>query len=119
MRIEIVGLATSACIGLAAIPQAYAGITCYDRASYSSNFVSAVQQTLSKQGFDPGPADGKWGRQTGRALEAYQRSKGLPGTGEITPASLRALFGESASAEDYGLTRNRGMPSEVFKHECQ
>lgn len=119
MRIEIVVLVTSVCISLAAMTRAHAGITCYDRASYAPQFVSAVQQTLSKQGFSAGPADGKWGRKTERALEAYQRSKGLPATGEITPESLRALFGQSASSEDYGLTQNRSMPSEVFKHECK
>lgn len=116
---RIAGLTALAYVGFAGLSLAHAGITCYDKASYSSNFVSAVQQTLSKQGFDPGAADGKWGRKTEGALQAYQRSKLLRDTGQIDPATLRALFGPGVAAETYGLVPNRSLPAEVFKQECR
>jgi hypothetical protein len=117
MRNRIAQLAAAACAGLVVFP-AHAGLTCYDSASYSPNFVSAVQETLSKQGFEAGRADGKWGRKTERAVEAYQRSKRLLPTGQINAPTLRALFGPNASAESYGLRPNRSLPSSVFKDEC-
>lgn len=111
--------AMSFCIALAVLSDAHAGISCYDKSSYSSNFVSAVQETLAKAGFHPGPVDGRWGARTARALDAFQKYKRLPDTGDINPPTLRALFGANASAEAYGLTPNPALPTAVFKEECR
>ena len=53
--------------------------------------VSQVQALLSKQGFDPGPADGLMGRRTSGAIEAFQREAGLPINGKADLALLIAL----------------------------
>ena len=118
-RIAASVCAISVSLGLALSPEARAGVFCYDKSAYSSNFVSAVQESLAREGFDPGPVDGKWGAKTERALTGYQRSKGLPATGGFNPGTLKSLFGPDASAEAYGLARNRSMPSEIFEEECR
>ncbi|MCP5153538.1 MAG: peptidoglycan-binding protein [Ectothiorhodospiraceae bacterium] len=41
-----------------------------------------IQQLLAAKGFDPGPADGKLGPATRRAIRAYQTDAGLAATGE-------------------------------------
>lgn len=96
-----------------------AGVTCYDMSSYAPNFISAVQDVLIKARFNPGPADGRWGPKTRSALEAYQRARHLPSTGDIDASTLRALFGPEASAEKYGLSRNDMLPAELYSKHCQ
>lgn len=51
----------------------------------------ALQRGLTRQGFDAGEADGVIGPATTAAIEAYQRSQGLPVTGTPSPAILQAL----------------------------
>jgi len=79
----------------------------------------AVQETLTKAGFSPGPADGAWGLKTTRALAAFQRARRLDDTGDLNGASLRALFGESATAEKYGLLPEPNLPIEIFAKVCK
>ena len=50
-----------------------------------------VQQSLAAKGFDPGPADGVFGRKTAAAISAFQRSHGLAETGVVDEAVLAAL----------------------------
>lgn len=52
--------------------------------------VRAVQTALEREGFDPGPIDGRLGPRTHDALSAYQRSRDLP-SGAPTVATLEAL----------------------------
>ena len=104
---------------ICAVSPAHAGVTCYDPSSYSFNFVSAVQETLAKARFDPGPADGRWGPKTRKALSSYQASKGLAATGEVDASTLRALFGPDVSADAYGLAPNRHLPATEFKEKCR
>ena len=51
----------------------------------------AVQRALVERGFDPGEIDGAMGSRTRHALEEFQRSIGLPGTGQADSATLEAL----------------------------
>ena len=51
-----------------------------------------IQTQLSKLGFDPGPVDGIPGRQTTRAVIAFQRTRGLQDDGVVGPKTLAALF---------------------------
>lgn len=53
--------------------------------------VRDVQQALSELGYDVGVVDGKWGKRTERALQAFQSSSGLPPTGILDPATARRL----------------------------
>ena len=56
----------------------------------SAGVVLELQRALSGAGYDPGPLDGTYGRQTADAVDAYQRSKGLA-TGQLTMETLTAL----------------------------
>ena len=53
--------------------------------------VEAVQEALAERGFEPGRIDGAMGSRTRKALREFQRSVGLPATGEIDAATVAAL----------------------------
>lgn len=57
----------------------------------SDSKVEAVQRALAGRGYDPGDVDGAMGQRTAGALEAFQRSVGLPDTGEIDDETWTAL----------------------------
>jgi hypothetical protein len=52
--------------------------------------VREAQTALAREGFDPGPIDGKLGTRTHKALAAYQHSRELP-SGALTKATLESL----------------------------
>jgi hypothetical protein len=52
--------------------------------------VKDIQRALLKAGHNPGPIDGVIGSDTMRAVESYQRTKGLP-VGRLTIETLRSL----------------------------
>ena len=53
--------------------------------------VEAVQRTLTERGYDPGTIDGAMGWRTRGALREFQRSAGIPDTGQIDDATRTAL----------------------------
>ena len=53
--------------------------------------VEAVQRALTERGFDPGTIDGAMGWRTRGALREFQRSAGIPDTGQIDDATRTAL----------------------------
>jgi localization factor PodJL len=59
--------------------------------SSETELIALVQKLLADNGFDPGPADGKLGRQTIDAISAFQSQAGLPETGQIDNALVAAL----------------------------
>ena len=59
-------------------------------------------------GYAPGPADGVWGRRTGRAYRAFLRDAGLPDAERLTPEALRAL---RAIAQRAGVTPGSAAPA--------
>ena len=60
--------------------------------------VEALQQALSSAGYDPGPADGTFGRLTEAAVVAFQEANGLSVDGRVGPETAAAL--NSALAGD-------------------
>jgi peptidoglycan hydrolase-like protein with peptidoglycan-binding domain len=50
-----------------------------------------VQRQLTRQGYSTGGSDGRFGRNTRRALAAWQRDEGLRASGYITADQLREL----------------------------
>ncbi len=56
-----------------------------------------IQNTLLKLGYKPGLADGLWGKNTERAVKAFQEAHGLSADGKVGPQTLRAL--QAAIAE--------------------
>ncbi|HEX6866349.1 MAG TPA: lytic murein transglycosylase [Caulobacteraceae bacterium] len=55
-----------------------------------------AQRDLAKVGFDPGPADGIIGANTRAALRDWQKARGLPADGYLSPAVIRRLSAEAA-----------------------
>jgi hypothetical protein len=55
--------------------------------------VLELQRALAREGFDPGPLDGKFGSGTERAVRAFQRANGLDVDGIVGPMTQRALAG--------------------------
>ena len=53
--------------------------------------IQEAQQLLKALGYTPGPADGLWGKRTGRAYQAFLRDAGLPAAAVLTPESLNAM----------------------------
>ncbi len=60
-------------------------------ANLSPDEVRRLQEALRERGFDPGPVDGVFGPRTQVALRDYQRSQGLPATGEPDRTTLLAM----------------------------
>ena len=55
--------------------------------------VREIQLALKRQGYDPGPIDGKMGAQTKAAIKAFQRSHGLEPDGVVGRKTWARLRG--------------------------
>lgn len=55
------------------------------------NFIEWAQRRLIAHGFNPGIADGIWGRDTLKATIAFQRARQLPAEGVLNRATIDAL----------------------------
>lgn len=53
--------------------------------------IREIQEKLTVQGFDPGPADGIYGNKTKTAIQEFQRKKGLEIDGRATDQLLEKL----------------------------
>ena len=53
--------------------------------------IASIQELLTTLGYDTGPADGKMGRRTRRAITAFQRKAKLPADGQPSEALYRRL----------------------------
>lgn len=60
------------------------------QANMSKDIISTLQQALKREGYDPGPIDGIFGRSTSEAIERYQRDEGIDQRG-ITFEVLQRL----------------------------
>jgi hypothetical protein len=60
-------------------------------ATSEPRFVREAQRTLGELGYRPGPIDGVVGRKTQGALARYQRSEGIPVTGQLDAETLVRL----------------------------
>jgi peptidoglycan hydrolase-like protein with peptidoglycan-binding domain len=65
--------------------------------------IAQVQQELQQLGYYHGQADGVWGPGTHSAMASFQRSQGLPVTGDGDMRSMNAL-GAAASASGTGAS---------------
>ncbi len=63
----------------------------------ASEEVREVQRLLTRLGYRPGPADGLMGRKTRKAIERFQKDRGLPADSAASAALLARL--RSAAAE--------------------
>jgi peptidoglycan hydrolase-like protein with peptidoglycan-binding domain len=80
--------------------------------------IAGVQYQLMARGYYRGRVDGKYGRDTAFALQAFQSSAGLPTTGRLDTGTLEAL-GSSDVNFAYSAPRSPGyetwMPVRKFK----
>ena len=68
------------------------------RASSGADLTAQVQGELNAQGYNAGPADGRYGPQTGSAIRAYQGNNGLPQDGQPSVALLDHLRAKRGAA---------------------
>ena len=72
--------------------------------SLDSDQQRRIQLALASAGYDPGPADGKFGPRTRRAIEGWQQANGYAPTGELTNTQSETLLTDpsprSASREE-------------------
>tara|TARA_R110002126_G_scaffold290704_4_gene448309 strand:+ start:13480 stop:14169 length:690 start_codon:yes stop_codon:yes gene_type:complete len=59
-----------------------------------NNITLRAQQTLNVMGFDAGPNDGIFGRETSKGVTAFQKAKKLRVTGTLDPETVAVLLGE-------------------------
>jgi peptidoglycan hydrolase-like protein with peptidoglycan-binding domain len=59
--------------------------------SLTRSQIRQVQTALDKDGFKAGRADGMWGPRTRHALQSFQKSKGMQGSGQLDNSTLAAL----------------------------
>jgi len=75
-------------------------------AAYSP-LVYRAQVALAQRGFDPGPADGAFGRRTSNAIQAYQRANGMAVTGALDERLVAQLeSGQAAPRIDRAAQRS-------------
>jgi TPR repeat protein len=60
--------------------------------------VRYVQAALRQLGFDAGPVDGVMGPRTRRGIRGFQRAKGMPVDGELSPALLERILDATRAA---------------------
>lgn len=76
--------------------------------SAQSDVVKQAQDKLSAAGHDAGPADGKLGPRTQKALKEFQQSKGLEASGQLDQKTLAALGVSGDSAASTGASSSAG-----------
>ena len=84
----------------------------------SDRRVRQIQQSLASRGNDVGAMDGEYGPRTRRAMEAFQRGRGLPVNGAPTRATLAALKVYDAQTPMADLYPTSGAISRVFDREA-
>jgi TPR repeat protein len=58
------------------------------------DIIKEVQSGLAALGYKPGPADGKMGKKTQRAIKAFQQKVGIPVDGKISQELVRQITEE-------------------------
>ena len=56
-----------------------------------NTLVKNAQTRLSVLGYDPGPADGLFGKRVSTAITKFQQDEGLPVTGQLDAATVNKL----------------------------
>ena len=91
----------------------FAGTDTEDDTGFSAGDVLEAQQVLARSGYDPGPADGRWGPRTGKAVQSFLGNAGLSITDMLTMQALRAV--REASSGRAGDTPELAQPSRAVR----
>jgi peptidoglycan hydrolase-like protein with peptidoglycan-binding domain len=80
--------------------------------------VVSLQNALFKQGFAPGPLDGRYGSTTSAAVIDYQKAHGIPVTGIVDEVTQKLLFSEPKSPPEPRPLSPKGLAAlfEAVKH---
>lgn len=79
-----------------AVPQAHTHPCCHSGVkgdSAATAEIREIQSLLATLGYDPGPIDGKPGRQTTAAIRQFQSEHQMSADGQISPLLIRGLNG--------------------------
>jgi peptidoglycan hydrolase-like protein with peptidoglycan-binding domain len=79
--------------------------------------IAEVQSRLAALGYDPGPADGRIGRQTGAAVREFQRDARMPVSGRIDDRLLAILKQEASSRAQLRQKELQGITASLPKAE--
>ena len=63
-----------------------------------------IQSSLAAQGFDPGPADGVFGRRTRAAIGQWQAARGEDPTGYLNAEAVKSLLTRAPQVRDATMT---------------
>ena len=61
-----------------------------------------LQEALAAAGFDPGPADGKFGPKTRRAIQAWQQANGYVEIGHLSQDQLKSILTQTTPTATVG-----------------
>jgi len=81
------------------------------RSGMKGDFVIKVQEQLKVKGFDPKGADGKFGRNTKKAVIRFQENVGLNKDGVVGPKTYQELFFEVPKTEPTNIPTSQEQPS--------
>ena len=73
------------------------------------NAIVRLQVELKNAGYAPGSADGHFGSKTKKALEKYQKDRGLKVTGAMNTATWSSMNGESAGIRGGSSARSENQ----------
>ena len=68
------------------------GVASTGAAGLDSSEWRRLQEALAAAGFDPGPADGKFGPKTRRAIQAWQQANGYAESGYLSRDQLKSIL---------------------------
>jgi peptidoglycan hydrolase-like protein with peptidoglycan-binding domain len=96
-----------------------------DPQQLSSLQIKQIQQSLDKQGFKAGHADGKWGSETAQAVKQFQQKQNMQASGQLDQQTLQALgvnvtaqgssaHSQGASTTGQGSNEELPSPSQSF-----
>jgi Putative peptidoglycan binding domain len=74
--------------------------------------VRQAQERLKEAGFNPGPVDGQLGAQTKDAIKDYQKTHGLPQTGELDEPTRDLLMAQTTPDAPERMNPPRGSTYE-------
>ena len=72
--------------------------------------IKEAQELMAALGYEPGPADGRWGSRSASAYAAFLRDAGLPPGNVLTPDALRAM---RAAAEGRTVAETAASPRQA------
>jgi peptidoglycan hydrolase-like protein with peptidoglycan-binding domain len=75
--------------------------------------IALVQSMLTKRGYKPGPADGKMGPNTSRAISRYQRENRLQVDGAATASLIHHMKGQPEIAPQV-IAVETAIPSDLY-----